>query len=113
MELTKKLLSGEVVRNSRGTFYFDRPGNHMGEDDEPHFERLHREGAAAIIDIDGNQFWYRDGKQHREDGPAVVYADGTQFWYCNDELHRENGPAVVCVNGRQEWWLNGERLAKG
>jgi hypothetical protein len=32
---------------------------------------------------DGSQEWYKDGKVHREDGPAVIETDGYQYWYLN------------------------------
>jgi len=51
--------------------------------------KLHREDGPAIIDPDGTRLWCRNGKTHREDGPAVIRADGTQFWYLNDEEYTE------------------------
>ena len=45
--------------------------------------QLHREDGPAVIDADGYQAWWINGKRHREDGPAIIHADGTQEWYLN------------------------------
>jgi uncharacterized protein (UPF0216 family) len=60
-----------------------------------------------VIDDNGNEYWYLNGKLHREDGPAAIYADGTQYWFRNDELHREDGPAITYRDGTQNWYSNG------
>ena len=37
---------------------------------------------TTVIDANGTQYWYKDGKQHRDgDLPALIYANGTQGWY--------------------------------
>ncbi len=87
---TAGLLSGQMVRNEYGTFWFDQPGSWLLEDACPIWERL-----------------------HREDGPAAVYANGTQEWWANGRLHRLDGPAVIYTNGTHEWWINGEFIKHG
>ena len=38
--------------------------------------------------INGNQFWYKNGKIHRDnDLPAVIYASGTQEWFKNGKKY--------------------------
>jgi len=63
----------------------------------------------AIIDADGTQKWYQNGKWHRDnDLPAIIYADGSQVWYQNGEIHRDNDqPAIILANGYQAWYHNG------
>jgi len=72
-----------------------------------------REGdQPAIIWADGDQDWWKEGKLHREgDQPAIICANGDQYWYNEGMLHREgNQPAVTLANGRREWWNKGIRV---
>ncbi len=61
-----------------------------------------------IIDEDGVERYFKDGKYHREDGPAIKYPNGTGDWYLNGELHRVDGPAVKWSDGSEFWYLNGK-----
>ena len=70
--------------------------------------QLHREDGPAIEYINGDKYWYLNGKGHRIDGPAVEYANGSREWYINGQPHRENGPAVEYANGTKAWYLNGK-----
>jgi hypothetical protein len=101
---TAMLLSGQLVRNEDGTFYFDKPGNWVDENGWHASEHLHRIGGPAIIYAVGNQFWYLNGKLHREDGPAAIWTSGSQFWYFNGKQHRTDGPAVTHTDGRPSMW---------
>ncbi len=59
---TAMLLSGQMVRNKHGTFYFDQPGvwiSELGWLDE---DRLHRIDGPAIVRVDGIQEWWLNGK---------------------------------------------------
>ena len=58
------------------------------------------------ININGDKFWYLNGKRHREDGPACEFINGDKFWYLNGKTHREDGPAVEYHNGHKEYWIN-------
>jgi hypothetical protein len=60
---TAMLLSGQMVRNEYGTFYFDQPGVWVDKDGWPDYTRL-----------------------HRIDGTAVIYSTGQQQWYINSEF---------------------------
>jgi len=41
----------------------------------------------AIIFLNGNKLWYKNGKRHRdEDKPAVIFSDGRKRWYKNGEF---------------------------
>lgn len=51
------------------------------------------------------------GEIHRKDGPAVVDFNGNQWWYLNGERHREGGPSVICQNGRKAWYRHGKFLS--
>jgi len=95
-------------------------------------ERTHREEKElnrilpAVVDSNGNQDWYKNGKCHRDDLdengrvlPAIIWrngeSNGSQFWYKNGKYHRddrdENGrvlPAIVESNGSQYWYNDGK-----
>ena len=88
-DLTYRLLTGEIIKNHRGIFYFSQPGNWMHSNGYPIAEKL-----------------------HRKDGPAIEYANGTKCWYSNGKLHREDDPAVEGPDGTKYWWLNGYRLTE-
>jgi hypothetical protein len=68
--------------------------------------QLHREDGPALEYINGDKFWYFNGKRHRVGGPAIELADGDKFWYCDDKRHREDGPAIIRMDGRVAYWLN-------
>lgn len=73
---------------------------------------LHRDDGPAMIDVFGNEHWFRHGAQHREDGPAVQSKDGYQVWYQQGQCHRVGGPAVhapACPEC-DEYWEHGVRL---
>jgi hypothetical protein len=57
----------------------------------------------AIIDTNGSQWWYQNGKLHRDDDkPAVIVPYGTLRWVQNGKLHRENDkPPITWTNGSQ------------
>ena len=66
--------------------------------------------TQQIIDVNGTQYWYLNGKLHREnDLPAYIGLDGSRQWYLNGKRHRENDlPAYIGLNGTQWWCLNGK-----
>ena len=66
----------------------------------------------VIVENDGTNHWYLNGKRHRTNGPAVECADGTKAWWLNGNRHRTNGPAVECASGTKEWWLNGIQMTE-
>jgi len=92
---------------------------------------LHRENdSPAVIDGQGNQFWFSNGKLHRENGPAAIITSDIDvsnrsywlfeekglaiptkpgsYWLCEGKLHRDNGPAVEMISGRKEWAIDGK-----
>ncbi len=73
---------------------------------------LHRENGPAVIDVDGNQYWCKNGEYHRENGPAVIWHDGSQVWYKNGKSHRDNGPAAIYADNSKEWWKNDELIKR-
>ena len=111
-DLTYKLLTGEVVKNYRGIFYFSQPGNWIDNDGYPITEKLHRKDGPAIESASGSKEWWLNGKLHREDGPAIELPGGTKAWYLNGKRHCENGPAVEWANGSTYWYLNGHRFTE-
>ena len=72
--------------------------------------KFHRVDGPAIVDYNGNQFWYQYGKRHRKDGPAVIWSNGTKHWYQYGKRHREDGPAIMEQDGSQEYYLNNHWL---
>ena len=75
--------------------------------------KLHRDenDLPAHIWPDGSQSWYRHGQLHRDNGlPAVIYKDGSQAWYRHGKCHRENGPAIIRADGYQRWYRHGKRI---
>jgi len=73
---------------------------------------LHREDGPAIERVDGDKFWYLNGKTHREDGPACEWENGDKEWYLNGKRHRVDGPAVERPNGIKFWYLNGAEVSE-
>ena len=88
-DLTYRLLTGEVVKNHKGTFYFSEPGNWINSNGYPIRNKLRREDGPAAEYANGNNFWYRDGELHREDGPAVEYSNGDTYWYLNGKYSQK------------------------
>ena len=88
-DLTYKLLTGEIVKNHRGTFYFTEPGNWIDRNGDPISEKLHREDGPAVEYADGTKYWYRNGELHRVDGPVIEYSTGDTYWYLNGILLTE------------------------
>ncbi len=84
---TAMLLSGQMVRNRQGTFYFDQPGNWINEYGYPNEAHL-----------------------HRLDGPAAIWANGDQEWHLNGLRHRINGPAAIWTDAGQQWWVDGKYI---
>lgn len=70
--------------------------------------QLHRESGPAVIEADGTQRWYLNGKRHRDGGPAAELPNGLRKWYRHGKLHRTDGPAVEKADGTREWWVDGE-----
>ena len=49
------------------------------------------------------------GELHREDGPAIINPNGECWWFKNDMAHRLDGPAMMRpFNGvlRLVWYVN-------
>ena len=56
--------------------------------------------------VNGDKFWYQNGKLHREDGPAIEYANGDKSWYQNGKMHRTDGPVIERANGHKAWYID-------
>jgi hypothetical protein len=81
-----------------GHFIYEH--NDITEDDLTNF-------TGIIKDIQGVEYYYKNGVPHRETGPAIVYSTGTEYWYTNGNLNRLEDAAVVCSDGHKEYWVNG------
>lgn len=91
--------------NSRPEYTTDASGNKTyynarGE--------IHREREPAIINTNGDRWWYQNNLEHREDGPSFDAINGFRHWKQRGKFHRVNGPAVD-YGTHKEWWLNGKR----
>lgn len=95
---------------------------------------LHRLDGPAIVESNGTQVWFYNGRYHRVDNPAIIRANGDQSWFYNGQYHRVdgpavsgrgfsayyqngkphrlNGPAVIYPDGKEQYWLNGKRSTK-
>ncbi len=76
---------------------------------QPSTRRFKLNKFKHIIDKDGVERYFKDGKHHRVDGPAAKYPNGGEFWFLNGEYHRVDGPAIIYPDGTEKWYLNGER----
>ena len=110
-DLTYKLLTGEIVKNHEGTFYFSQPGNWI-DGKYLIWAKLHRIDGPAIDLYDGSKEWWLNGNPHRLDGPAVEYGNGTKEWWQYGKLHRTDGPAVERFDGSKRWYLNYEEFTE-
>lgn len=82
--------------------------------------QIHRENdLPAVINTNGDQMWYVNGKKHRlHDRPAIIlegqsgfgrYKKNTRKWYINDLCHRDDDlPAIIWGDGTQEWYKKGK-----
>ncbi len=69
--------------------------------------KFHREDGPAVVNGQGDKWWFRNNLLHREDGPAVEHASGSKWWYQNGQLHRTDGPAYQGADGTNAWYING------
>lgn len=57
-------------------------GSEIKLDDDGEF---HSDKGPAIIDPNGDKFWFIHGKMHRVDGPAAEFNDGFKEWFIDDK----------------------------
>jgi len=74
--------------------------------------KLHREEGPAVVCENGDKAWWIKGERHRTDGPAIEHADGSEEWFYEGKYHRINGPALKWTNGIEEWWIHGKPLGE-
>jgi hypothetical protein len=76
---------------------------------------LHSEEGPAVECLNGDEYWYYDGKLQNLHGPAYEGANGTKCWYFDRNLHRwtfDAGPAVETADGEKHWYLFGTRFTE-
>lgn len=76
---------------------------------------LHSEEGPAVECLNGDKYWYYDGKLQNLHGPAYEGANGTKCWYFDRNLHRwtfDPGPAVETADGEKQWYLFGTRFTE-
>lgn len=71
---------------------------------------LHRKNGPAVINGNGDKFYYEHGLLHRLNGPAIMLTNGTKIYMRRHLIHRDNGPAVIKPNGKKEFWINNFQL---
>lgn len=58
--------------------------------------KRHRIGGPAVIDENGGEYYYINGKLSRTDGhPALMRIDGLSIWFLDGQIHRSDGPAII------------------
>ena len=62
----------------------------------------------------GDIYYYKKGTSiyHNPYGPAVMCLEGNTYYYLNGKLHRLDGPAVICSDGEEQYWINDTELTK-
>jgi len=70
----------------------------------------HKENGPAVIQANGNKYYYQNDLLHREDGPAIELNNGDKKYYQHGKLHRLDGPAIELTDGNVEYWIYGKRL---
>jgi hypothetical protein len=92
---------------------YNKNHSHIIEEDgtEKYFKngKLHRETEPAITYPNGRREWYTDGELDKERYPAVITENGTYKWYSFGKLHNRKGPAIVYPDGSYEFWIEGIR----
>ena len=69
----------------------------------------------VTVSVAGTTCWYKDAKcniLHRENGPAVEWVDGDKFWWQNGRRHRTDGPASEWANGTKAWYIDGVHMTE-
>ena len=64
---------------------------------------------------DGTMVWRNEyGEFHRDnDLPAIIYLNGDKYWYKNGKRHRYgDNPAVICADGGKSWYKNGKFIKR-
>jgi len=92
--------------------YINKHGDKIYKNSKGYYHRL---DGPAVECLNGNKFWYKEGKRHREKGPAIEWADGVKYWYKDGKLHRVDGPAKEYTDGDKIWsildkWLEEEEF---
>lgn len=56
-----------------------------------------------VTNIFNDQVHYVNDKIHNEHDAAIIYVNGDKAWYKNGLCHRVNGPAIKLFNGKNIW----------
>ena len=49
---------------------------------------------------------------HNPYGPAIINEDGDKYYYIENKCHRLDGPAFISSDGDVEYYINDERLTE-
>jgi len=70
--------------------------------------------GQAVIDEEGTQEWYKEGKWHRDgDQPAMIFATGCRLWYKEGKCHREGDNPAMIFKGCKHWYKEGKCHREG
>lgn len=97
-------LQGEHKNGS----FFKKRGKGFCYYKDKEYTILHRVDGPAVINVDGSEEWWTNGKLHRLDGPAWTKSNGSKEWWVNGQRHRVDGPAVVFSGGLRAWHQYGQ-----
>lgn len=61
-----------IVKQKGATFYYKKGTHHY-----------HNDNGPAVKFNDGSLMFYIDGKKHREGAPAVIWIEGKKEWWIN------------------------------
>lgn len=66
-----------------------------------------------FIEDEGTYIYLKKGiRRHREDGPALIDKEGNKYWWQNDKKHRLDGPAIEFHDGKVEYWIDDVHYSK-
>jgi YHS domain-containing protein len=67
------------------------PDGHESHKDE--LGKLHRVGGPALVDANGDEYYFKHGRLHRTEGAAIKKkASGKKYFYCNGVFLGESPP---------------------
>lgn len=72
--------------------------------------RKSRVGEPAVVGLNGYQEFWTNGVLGRKEGPAIVYGDGGEDWIYDKVYHRKDGAARTFADGTKHYYYQGKRV---
>lgn len=95
---TKQIVEKERIVNE--TYHGNRKTSVVTNVTSKYHAILHSEKGPAVVNDNGDKYWYRMGVIHRDGGPAAINSKG-EFWFSDGVYHRSDGPAIILNNGHK------------